>query len=307
MGRLAIHAAWTCWNSSGFSTLLLGHEASRRRHPSTAMTATVFLVILAAILSLACGPSSQQEATSSRVKPPVRTAEAFASINIAVSEPPRIALVAPIPRFVNIRPGQTTRLSAVGFDQLGQEIADLAFRWRVVDLSAGTVSPTGIFQAGTDDGFYPGALAVRATAPAGFGAGDLEGFVDVTIVIEARNKSPAYIQLFPRLAEVAPGQPMYLSALGLDSGGSLLPGGQPSWEMADDRAGTISPNGRFVAGQSAGFYPGAILVILPDGRGSGITALMDVRVLDDVQLPPSIGLNILPRTVVVGPDQGVGF
>ncbi|MCI0789079.1 MAG: hypothetical protein J4N88_05805, partial [Chloroflexi bacterium] len=46
---------------------------------------------------------------------------------------------------------------------------------------------------------------------------------------------------------------------------------------------------------------------LPDGRGGGITALMDVRVLDDVQLPPSIGLNILPRTVVVGPDQGVVF
>ena len=228
MGRLAIHVASRRWNSSGFSALLLGHEPSRRRLPSTAITTALFLAIVTAILSLACGSSSQQEAAASRVKPPVRTAEAFASINIAVSEPPRIALVAPIPRFVNIRPGQTTRLSAVGFDQLGQEIADLAFRWRVVDLSAGTVSPTGIFQAGTDDGFYPGALAVRATAPAGFGAGDSEGFVDVMIVTEARDKSPASIQLFPRLAEVAPGQPMYLSALGLDSGGSLLPGGHPA-------------------------------------------------------------------------------
>ena len=256
------------------------------------------MVAVAGILLLGAACLRGTGTSGSRAQGPVRTTAAFASVLITSGEGPSLSIVAPIPGSIVLRPGETTIFGAIAFDQFGGEIPGPEFQWSVQDQSAGTITPTGIFQAGNEEGVFVGAVVVRAIPPPGFASGTAQGSVDVVVSSDSSERIPTSMRLFPSVPETGPSQSLFLSAIGMAADGTLLPSNQPRWEMVDERAGEVSTNGRFTAGEFPGSYPRAILVKLSAGReGSEITALMDVLITEASTSGGDFSLAILPQAV----------
>jgi len=295
------------WGSlAGLGRWLAGvRPAASRIGPAGALV----LAAVATMLFLSPGNTGPTQAgQGDGVAIEVADANAFASVVISVVEPPRLAIVVPIPSIIVLRPDETTSLTAASYDQYGGQLVNLSYKWRLITPAIGTITSSGVFHAGIREGSFPGALAVESTPPPGFGLETVQGSVDVIIRREERESLPSSIRLFPAMAELELGRTAYLTALGMDSAGTLLPGGQSRWEMVDNQAGSITTAGRFTAEAKPGYYPKAILVTLPTGLGDeGISTYMDVLVLEATSAASSIRLSILPQTVNLRPGQSMTF
>ena len=174
----------------------------------------------------------------------------------------------------------------------------------MVNPSAGAITATGIFQAGSSEGEFLGGVMVQARS----GTDVIQGTVDVTLQRNFNERVPASVRLLPAIAEAGPGQTVFLTALGMDSTGTLLPSGQPTWEMANVRAGSVTENGRFTAGDAPGSYPDAIRVSLQAGPGGRrITDSLDVLVAKGLAQGAAYSTVVLPQTVILSPGQEFEF
>ena len=197
-----------------------------------------------------------------------------------------------------------------GLDQFGRELGNVPFNWQVVDPEAGTITSGGIFRASFSEGNFRGAVTVVASPPPGLGLGSVRANVNVTIRRAATGNFPAFLQLFPKVAEVEPGRTIQLTALVTDTGGTLVPGAQPVWEMVNDLSGSVTSKGRFTAGETPGSYPRAIQVSIPpttEGGAEGITSFLDVLIVEARLDASPIILSIVPQAVSVRAGQSVRF
>lgn len=67
-----------------------------------------------------------------------------------------------IPGVAQLGPGGRVQFRAIGFDENGQPLPDVNFRWRVANKDAGSISHDGVFTASKSPGHYPGAVTVQA-------------------------------------------------------------------------------------------------------------------------------------------------
>lgn len=261
-----------------------------------------------ALLIFALQGSSAPSGQSSNGSRQRLTAVAFTSVTIAANSERQLSTLSPIPSTVILRPGETTAFGAIAFDQFGREIVGLTFNWRVENRSAGTITSSGVFQAGQLEGEYLGAVILEVAPNTRFDTAAAQEVVNITVQRNISERVPSSIRLLPEIARAAPGQTVFLSALGLDSSGALLPGGRPTWSMADSRAGSVTANGGFTAGDSIGSFPGAITVSLQSGRGEeAISDSLDVTVVNAVSAGVGISVAVLPQTVVLSPGQQFDF
>jgi hypothetical protein len=87
-------------------------------------------------------------------------------------EPPRLASLAVRPEHVVLKPGEQASFTCTALDQYGKPIPAPAVSWSV---SAGSITPAGVYTAGTTGGLY----TVRASA------GDHEAIAEVRVTTEA--------------------------------------------------------------------------------------------------------------------------
>ena len=261
-----------------------------------------------ALLIFALQGSSAPSGQSSNGNRQRLTVVAFTSVTIATNNERLLAILFPIPSTVILRPGETTAFGAVAFDQFGREIIGLTFIWRVGNQSVGTITSTGVFQAGQFEGEFLGAVILEVAPNTRFDTETVQEVVNITVQRNFSERVPSAIRLLPEIARAAPGQTVFLTALGLDSSGALLPSGRPTWSMADSRAGSVTSNGGFTAGDSIGSFPGAITVSLQSGRGEEvISGSLDVAVVNAASAGVGISVAVLPQTVVLSPGQQFDF
>ena len=200
--------------------------------------------------------------------------------------------------------------TAAAFNQFGRRLNDASYNWQLVDPAAGSITPGGIFCASFTEGTYSGAVAVIASPPPSLGLDPVRASASISIRSEATRNFPASIQLCPRVAEAEPGQTIQLTGPVIDTSGILIPGARPVWDLVDNRAGSLTPAGRFTAGETPGNYPGQIRGSLPattGDRAEDITSFLDVLIVEATQAVSSITLAIIPQGISLRTGQTVRF
>lgn len=268
------------------------------------------LALLAGCLLLVTGACRGQGASppASATTPslPVQTIrlEASASVEVRPQAPQGLGKVEPVPREVLATAGETLPLTALAYDSQGNPILDATFRWRMVDATAGTVTPGGIFQAGTRLGTYPGAILVEARSPRLGPAGVARTEINVTILPAGRTRTPVGVRVIPQQVEARPGQTLFLVAYPVDEAGIPVPGVPVEWLLLDTRAGTLTPDGKFRAGTQPGVYPQALQARAGQSlRSEAIT----VRILDPATTPLLVTSTVLPSIATLLPGEEVAF
>ena len=115
-----------------------------------------------------------------------------------------LATVQAVPSHVVLAPGESTRLSALAFDQQGQALSQASISWQVVDSRAGTITPRGVFRAGFATGTFSDAVVVTARAPARGGPALVQATATVTVQEFTTQLEPVSVRVFPESADLEP-------------------------------------------------------------------------------------------------------
>ncbi|MDP1824679.1 MAG: ice-binding family protein [Archangium sp.] len=155
----------------------------------------------------------------------------------------QVATMAITPRAAYLAPGGTFQFTVTGADADGNALSVLP-SWST--SAGGTISSTGRFTAGTVAGVFPN--AVRANL------GNVTAYASVTI----NAGGLARLTLTPTTATLPVNGVQQFFALGRDAAGNPI-GVTPTWSVVSG-GGTISADGLFTAGRSAGVFIDTIKV-----------------------------------------------
>ena len=159
-----------------------------------------------------------------------------------------------VPTLLRLRKGGSQRLSLVNLDGRGIPVTPEEVRWSA-DPEVATVDETGRVTAVAPPGTY--LEAIRAEVQEETGEGGRVRVVTATLVVVG---PLSRVDVVPARAVVGPGEAVQFQALAYDAVGERLFNVSFTWEMADDRAGSITAGGTFTAADSPGEYPGAVRV-----------------------------------------------
>ena len=241
--------------------------------------------------------------------PEGRTKTAFGSLMIVPttegSAPHHIQITPNDPALIR---GQRFLFTAVVFDQDGRLIQDAGLSWRVKDPLAGTISATGLFNAGLANGRYSDVVEVTATSAKGWTSATTG--VEILTANEAETRQLDSVILYPSQITVRPGQTVGIGALGWDSQGRFVQNLQFKWRMAETEAGTVNQFGFFEASSTPGRFINAIEVIVRQITPEGVVesrAFASVTVSEAIQRGTLAQLVTIPHRVVLTPGQQVIF
>ena len=238
------------------------------------------------------------------------TVTATADVEIVAQGKPVLTRVLPVPGNLLLAPGETIRMQALAFDQVGREIKGAGISWQAADQRSGSISTRGVFRAGFAKGTYDDVLVVTARAPTGMTPGLVRATVSVTVEDLGRQRKPAAVRIFPLTAEVEPRETLRLFALAVDPNGVAIPNIKFKWEMLEPLAGSISQDARLTASSNIGRFPGAVRVtLLPDGQRveEPINAVLDVRVVDPTSFNRRNTAAVLPQVISIRPGEGMRY
>ena len=130
-----------------------------------------FLLVVSCLVLLASGCTSRgtpQEPTSTPTSeaidggPVLEEAHSFASVTVAEMGERRLNRINVISSHAILPAGETTVLSAIPYNERGNALDpdDMEVRWRMIDISAGTITLTGVFRAGFQRGVFSQAIEV---------------------------------------------------------------------------------------------------------------------------------------------------
>ena len=269
----------------------------------------ILLSLFGAGVWYGCRSAAQPEAPAGQAGP-IFTASASADIVIVERGSDELATVQSAPSHVVLAPGERTGLSALAFDQQGQELSQATISWQVVDSRAGTITPRGVFRAGFATGTFRDAVVVTARAPASGGPALVQATATITVQEFQTQLEPVSVRVFPERADLEPKGTLDLVALGMDANGVAIPSLKFEWEMLEPLAGSISENGRLTASENVGIFPKAVLVTLASqeaGAGSPISASLNVSIIDPASLGQRISAMVVPQVISLRPGEEIGF
>jgi hypothetical protein len=176
------------------------------------------------------------------------------------------------PATAAVEPGATVQFVAAGLTKNG-ETASVNVTWTA---TAGTVSATGLLEAGTEHGTY------HVVATSRFGAADT-----AVVTIGPAPDPLQAIVLVPESAELEGGETLRFEAYGIDAGGDSV-------EVPVSYAatgGTIQADGDYTAGSVAGTYE--VVATGPDDVAdtSEVTVTVTPPSLDRVVLLPDVAAS----------------
>ena len=222
---------------------------------------------------------------------------------IAAPEKDDYLQVHALPQRFFIEPGDRLRLRAVALNGLGRIQAGTVLRWGMVDDRAGLIDGDGNFIAGDVPGVYTEAVRVEAVVAGEDGFARTEDFASV-VVRDVGIKRLDKLAIFPGTLVAAPGGKANLFARTVDKSGNPAEAGI-TWEVLDDRVGTVDEGGIFNAGEIPGIYKAAIRATAeqPDGNET-ITRSGSVDIVITGTLSNS---EVSPALVTVAPGRLVHF
>ncbi|MBU2009413.1 MAG: hypothetical protein KJ624_06230 [Chloroflexi bacterium] len=177
------------------------------------------------------------------------------------------------PSSATLAPGGTQQFSAQGYDASNVPIPNLAYYWSVAVAGAGTITPAGVFKAGSIPGSYPNAvqgIAVQGNA--------IIKFATASVTVSGATAGALdHVRVTPSSANVAVGATRQFSAQGYDAANKPIPGLTYYWSVVVAGAGTITQAGLFQAGNVPNSYPNAVQAIaLQNGTVKYATASVTV-------------------------------
>ncbi len=200
---------------------------------------------------------------------------AHVSVSIDSTQPeptpvPPMTLVRVFPKDITVAPGQSAIFTATAFDASGRVASNVRMEWRVVAPEVGTITPDGLFEAGSTPGVYPFSVEVTAVQANGGQERRTTETTSVAIARDSVQRQLSNVTIYPTQITVRPGQFVGLGALSWDAQGQSIPQIDMQWSVASQAVGTIDRLGFFQASSNTGDYPNAIKVTAtqdtPDGR-----------------------------------------
>ena len=172
---------------------------------------------------------------------------------------------------LEINAGDTRQLQVIAQDRYGNNIENLQTTWSMINTSAGSITPAGIYSAPKKAASYNDAIAVEVTQ----GATVLQAKGNITVVPGAL----AQIVTAPTKIDLGMGMTQQFIAAGIDKYGNRITGLDYKWSVSGN-AGTITTDGLFTAGSTPGTYNDDITVEATKNSVT-ITATSDVTVEPD--------------------------
>ena len=175
--------------------------------------------------------------------------------------------------------GETVQFAAFAVDAFGNEIGGSTL-WNVQD-EAGSVSPSGLFAAGTSAGTF--------TVVARF-LQESRGLTVASATVTIKPGPLSTVELEPTAATLDAEEIRPFTLTILDEFGNEIRDATTSWSVLSG-VGSIDQNGVLSAGTKAGDYPGAVKVEVVRG-GARASATADVSIvpgpLAKIQVEPSV-------------------
>ncbi|MBI4236039.1 MAG: hypothetical protein HY688_01610 [Chloroflexi bacterium] len=232
----------------------------------------------------------------------------FVSVDLEVREAASLVGVLTVqllPRQIEIAPGEAFQFNAVSLDQEGRPLPQVRLAWVMANPEAGTLSPNGVFQAGTTQGVYVDAVRVEVSSLAGRQQLRASGFASVIVRAPKPPRPLASLRMEPKSVVTFPGQTSVLAAVARDDTGRLAKGIQAVWDVAEPAAGRITSDGRFIATRTPGRYLRAIHLTATQRLGDQavtLDAFADVIVAGDV-----VRVQVTPAQAVVASGETIHF
>ena len=210
-------------------------------------------------------------------------AAAVTAASGGVSGRMELLVIAPAASAIDITPamvslealGDTVRLAAEVYDQLGRVIEDAAVSWSSGDESVVTVDSTGLVMAERE-----GTTGITATA------GEAAGTVPATVM-----QVVGSIVVSPPDDTVAPGDTLRLAAEAFDANGHAISGARLAWSSSDPGVATVDTSGLVTA-----VSPGEAVISASSGSARGQTQLLVISPMPAV-------ISVTPETATL---TGVG-
>ena len=208
-----------------------------------------------------------------------------------------------LPQRFFIEPGERLRLRAVALNGLGRIQAGTVLRWGMVDDRAGLIDGDGNFIAGDVPGVYTEAVRVEAVVPGKDGFARTEDFASV-VVRDVGIKRLDSIAVFPGTLVTVPGGKANLFARTADKSGNPAEAGI-TWEVLDERVGTVDEGGIFTAGEIPGVYKVAIRATAEQPNGD--ETIVRIGSVDIVITGTLRNSEVSPSLATVAPGRLVHF
>ncbi len=276
------------------------------------------MALSVSLMAVGCTPEdAQQDSTSIPATPTAEIGNqqpaltVYASVAITPPDLRRLGRVNVVPSHAILPAGETTLFSAIAYDIQGNTLSPdkVTSRWRMLDTQAGSITPSGVFRAGTQRGVFNNAIEVTISQEVNGNLEELQGLASVSVIRPLTELDISRVQVLPADMQLAPGTQVTLSALALDLDGAPVPEVDYSWEMLVPRAGSISHAGQFTSGATTGSFPAAIRVIArkreDPTQSTSATVSVTIADLNVVQAPSKV--NLYPQAVVLRPGDTMEF
>lgn len=164
-------------------------------------------------------------------------------------QPGALARLLLTPAPLELAVGESQALTARGLDEHGNDVA-LTPVWEVVS-GGGTLTPEGLFTAGSRAGTYADTVRVSARG------------LSTSVSVVVKPGPVARVTLTPDAPEILSGGSLPFTVRAEDAFGNEVSSPAPVW-TARAEAGQITGTGLFTAGATPGLYPDAVTVQVGD-------------------------------------------
>lgn len=165
------------------------------------------------------------------------------------------------PTTIALRPEETTTLSIRAQDEFGNSLSPLSLSWSV-QPEVGTISPEGVFQAGTKAGEFPDSIKVTASA------GGVSISATASVIIKPGPVYEASVSVSE--SSIYTGDSARFSVRAADRYGNSIPDLEVVWES---EGGRIDEAGMYSADREPGAFSATALVSDGEAEAQGVGAI----------------------------------
>lgn len=220
------------------------------------------------------------------------------------------AAIRVFPSEIEVEPSGSLKLVAFAVDLNGVMVPGTPLDWELLEPRAGTVDSKGQFTASETTGNFLEALRVSISPGDLRTSDEISNVIDVRILGRRDGLVEPYVAVLPQAVTLTPDQEVKFSVVVLDSQGVRLSPVEVQWKLQHSRAGTLTPDGRFRAGDTPGTYDDLVKahITTPDyQQGYSTRVSATVIITDASQVPTEDGLLartvIFPGQVVLSPGE----
>ena len=198
------------------------------------------------------------------------------------------------PASATLVPGGAQQFTAQAFDIANNPVAGATFLWNMAS-GGGTISPAGLFTAGTTQGTFTNTVQAFAVQ------GAVIKFGSASVTVTAPAPGPLdHVTVSPASATVALGGTQQFTAQGFDAANTPITGLGFTWNVAAG-GGTINAGGLFTAGITSGSFLNTVQAVAVQGAIIKIgTASVTITVapgpLDHVVVSPASAILAVSGT-----------